>query len=110
MQELTDDSFDIVVKHSDRPVVVDFWATWCGPCRQLAPVLESLSEEHPEVLFVKMDIDKNPKTAEKYLVQSVPTMIVFQDGIPSLQIIGAKPKRVLERELNSYIDLTPVAG
>lgn len=110
MQELTDDNFDIVVKNSDRPVVVDFWATWCGPCRQLAPILESLAEEHPEVLFVKIDIDKCPETAEKYVVRSVPTLIVFQDGIPGVALIGAKPKRVLERELLQYINLTPVAG
>lgn len=110
MQSLTDDNFHKVVCQSDVPVIVDFWATWCGPCRQLAPVLESLAEEHPEVLFVKLDIDANPETASKYVVQSVPTLIVFQDGFPGPALIGAKPKRVLERELLQYINLTPATS
>lgn len=110
MQELTDDNFHTVVMQSERPVIVDFWATWCGPCRQVAPILASMAEEHPEVLFAKLDIDAQPEIAKKYAVQSVPTFIVFQEGVPNVTLIGAKPKRVLERELLKYIDLTPITG
>lgn len=92
-------NFQAEVMDSDKTVVVDFWATWCGPCRQVAPVLESIAEQHDELSVVKIDIDQNPQIAQMYNVMSVPTLLVIRDGEVIKTVVGAKPKVVLEREL-----------
>ncbi len=101
---VTDDTFEVDVLKSDKTVVVDFWATWCGPCKMVAPVLDEIAGEHSATLTVaKLDIDANPATARDYQVMSIPTMIVFQDGKPVKQIVGAKPKAALLSDLADYI-------
>jgi thioredoxin 1 len=101
---VTDESFADEVLRSDKPVLVDFWATWCGPCKQVAPVLEEIASAHAEKITVaKMDIDKNTKTARDYKIMSIPTMIVFSGGEPVKQIVGAKPKAALLQDLADYL-------
>jgi thioredoxin 1 len=101
---VTDASFNEDVLQSDKLVLVDFWATWCGPCRMVAPVLQEIAEEHPDELTVaKLDIDQNPKVARDYRVMSVPTLILFKGGQPVKQIIGAKSKVALLRDLAGYL-------
>ena len=93
---LTDDTFDTIVKNSKVPVVVDFWAEWCGPCKMIAPVLENLAEEYDEqILIGKVDIDTNPSLAELYEVRSIPTLIVFINGNPKEMIIGAQKNNIV---------------
>ncbi len=92
-------NFQAEVMDSDKTVIVDFWATWCGPCRQVAPVLDSIAEEHDELSVVKIDIDANPQIAQHYGVMSVPTLLVIKGGEVVKTVVGAKPKVVLEREL-----------
>ena len=104
LPQVTDADFAERVLTSDKPVLVEFWATWCGPCRMVGPVLERLAEEHPEIGIVKMDLDANQATARAYQVMAAPTMLLFDNGIPVKTIVGAKPKAALEREL-----FTPVA-
>ncbi|APC46430.1 thioredoxin domain [Streptomyces phage BRock] len=99
LKTVTDKTFKAKVLDSTKPVIVDFWATWCGPCRQLAPVLESLAEENKDVTILKIDLDTNPESALEYGVMSVPTLIRFENGVPTKTIVGAKPKVLLEREL-----------
>lgn len=102
--DVTDDTFDNDVLKSGKTVVVDFWATWCGPCRMVAPVLDEIAGENKDKLTVaKLDIDANPETARNFQVMSIPTMIVFQDGKPVKQIVGAKPKAAILRDLESYL-------
>src|SRR5437660_7279035 len=102
---VTDTSFADQVLGSDKPVLVDFWATWCGPCKMVAPVLEEIAAEHPDKIIVaKLDIDANPAVPRDYKIMSIPTMILFQDGKPVKQIVGAKPKAALLKDLADILD------
>jgi thioredoxin 1 len=93
---ISDASFDKEVVNADKPVLVDFWAEWCGPCRMIAPVLEKLADEYAETLKIaKLDVDNNPETMVKYGVQSIPTMILFKDGEPVERLVGYMPKERL---------------
>lgn len=101
---VTDASFSEKVLQSDKLVLVDFWATWCGPCRTVAPVLEEIAAEHADTLTVaKLDVDQNPAAARDYRVLSVPTLILFKGGEPVKQIVGAKPKTALLKDLADYL-------
>jgi thioredoxin 1 len=101
---VTDDSFEVDVLKSEKTVVVDFWAAWCGPCKMVAPVLDEIAGENADKITVaKLDIDANPATARDYQVMSIPTMIVFQDGKPVKQIVGARPKAALLSDLADYL-------
>ena len=101
---VTDDSFSEDVLSSSTPVLVDFWATWCGPCKMVAPVLDEIAGEHGDKLTVaKLDIDQNPGAARDFQVMSIPTMILFQGGKPIKTIVGAKGKAALLRELSDVV-------
>ncbi|MCK9930070.1 thioredoxin [Frankia sp. Mgl5] len=101
---VTDGTFAVEVLKSDKPVLVDFWAEWCGPCKMVAPVLEEIAKEHGEKLrIVKLNIDENPEVARQYQIMSIPTMAVFVNGEIDKSIVGAKPKAALLRDLSSYI-------
>ncbi|GAY09660.1 thioredoxin [Pseudonocardia sp. N23] len=102
--DVTDASFEADVINSDKTVLVDFWATWCGPCKMVAPVLDEIAGEHADKLTVaKLDIDVNSKTAAAYQVMSIPTMILFKDGKPVKTIVGARPKAALLSDLADYL-------
>jgi thioredoxin 1 len=101
---VTDATFADQVLGSSLPVLVDFWATWCGPCKMVAPVLEEIAKEHGDKLTIaKMDIDANPAIPRDYQIMSIPTLILFQDGKPVKQIVGAKPKAALLQDLSGVI-------
>ncbi|MEU8895235.1 thioredoxin [Nocardia sp. NPDC048505] len=101
---VTDKDFADTVLLSEKPVLVDFWATWCGPCKMVAPVLEEIAGAHSDKLTVaKVDVDANPETAKEYKILSIPTMVLFEKGKPVKQIVGAKGKAALLRELEGII-------
>ena len=96
---VSDANFQAEVLEADQPVLVDFWAPWCGPCRMVAPVLEEMAGERDDLKIVKLNVDDNQQTAASYEVLSIPTLILFQHGAPAAKVIGAMPKRRLEAEL-----------
>ena len=99
LNDVTDTNFQAEVIESDQPVLVDFWAPWCGPCRVVAPVLEEIAAERPDLKIVKLNVDENQQTAAAFEVLSIPTLILFKHGQVAKKVIGAYPKRKLEAEL-----------
>ena len=98
-------TFDQTVLKADKPVIVDFWATWCKPCVMIAPILDELADEYNDrISFVKLDVDQSPKTAAKYGVMSIPTLIIFKNGEPVSNIVGLRPKEELKRSLEDILE------
>ncbi len=107
---ISDASFEQEVVNADKPVLVDFWAEWCGPCRMIAPVLEKLAEEYAGSLKIaKLDVDNNPEIAEQFEVMSIPTMILFKDGKPVERMVGYVPRARLLSKIKPYIGTAATA-
>ena len=103
-REVSDATFDSDVLKSPKPVLVDYWAPWCGPCRMVAPVLEELAQEYGDKIeFVSLNVDENPKVTQTYGILNIPTLSLFKDGQVAKSIVGAKPKSALLRELADFI-------
>ncbi len=101
---VTDSDFEQEVLEAETPVLVDFWAEWCAPCKMVAPVIDDLAEEYDgKIKFTKVDVDVNPQTAMKYGIRSIPTLLVFKGGSPVDQVVGAVPKAVIKKSLDSTL-------
>jgi len=103
VKHVTDESFEADVIKSDRLVVLDFWAPWCGPCRMMEPVLEELAAEYPAISVAKLNVDENPATATRFDVLSIPTLLAFKDGSVVKKLVGAMPKKRLVDELADWL-------
>ena len=102
--EVKDSDFDQNVLQSAMPVLVDFWAPWCGPCRAVGPIVEELANDYEgKVAFAKVNVDENPQTANKYGVRSIPTLLLFQEGKPMKQLVGLQPKKELKEILDTAL-------
>lgn len=104
-QAVTDAEFQKNVLEAQHPVLVDFWADWCGPCKMIAPVVEELAQEYDgKFEFTKLDVDANPQTAMQFGVRSIPTLLLFKDGKVAEQVIGAVPKTVLKKKIDKVLE------
>ena len=103
VKKITDDTFKSEVIDAPQPVIVDFNATWCGPCRMMAPVFEELSESYEKVKFISCDVDECPGTAAKYGIMSIPTIMMFKDGESKESVVGAQPRKNLESFIEKFI-------
>ncbi len=102
---IDDSNFDQTVLQSKTPVLVDFWATWCRPCLMVAPILDELAEEYNgRIIIARVDVDQNPKTAARYSIMSIPTLLIFKKGEPISNIVGFRPKEELKRSLDAALD------
>jgi thioredoxin 1 len=110
VRDVTDDGFAEEVLNAGKPVVVDFWAPWCGPCRAVHPILEQLAEETNAVEFVKLDIDANPVNASRYDVLSIPTVILFAEGMPQEIVVGARPAKHFREKFARYLEAAPAGA
>jgi thioredoxin 1 len=101
---LTDTSFDEEIQSSDQPVLVDFWAEWCGPCKMVAPILDEIAKERPgQIRIGKINVDENLELARRFEVMSIPTLILFKDGEPKLRMVGARAKADLIKQIEPYL-------
>ncbi|MEU9456123.1 thioredoxin [Streptomyces sp. NPDC048277] len=104
VRAVTDDDFDEVVRGAGRPVLVDFWAPWCGPCRMMGPILDTMAEAHQGTLdIVKVDLDQNPETARRFGVSSIPALLLFSGGELVTTLVGAKPRTVIEKAIADHL-------
>jgi len=103
-KKVTDETFEADVLKNDKPVLVDYWAEWCGPCKMVAPVLDAIAEEHGDKLdIVKLNVDENPVITQRYGILNIPTLGVFKNGEVVKELVGARPKSALLRELADFL-------